>query len=44
MNKMTLKNNHVTACYIMLLALAAIVFFIFNLHTTLKGDDLGFMY
>lgn len=44
MNKSKSYSIHVTASYYALLALAAIVFFIFNYHTTLKGDDLGFMY
>ena len=35
---------HYGIIYFALLIVAGIVFFIFNLNTTLKGDDLGFLY
>ena len=36
--------GHSGTIYFALLIVAGIVFFIFNLNTTLKGDDLGFLY
>lgn len=38
------KNRTSGIIYFALLIVAGIVFFIFNLNTTLKGDDLGFLY